>query len=389
MNNEKCFVFISTLEHLPWGGCEELWYKTALIALKHKNSVCVLVFKHHKTPAHLTHLIENGAVVFFIDRPGEVKSLVVRAKRKFLQYSIQKKILQEIDKYLKQFGSKRILISQAGGFDFSYSYLDIIKDWIINNKFSFSIVVHNVPDVGIVVGEEGRKKQIEIYDLAKSVAFVAKRNMLSSQRILANKIANATLINNPLNFNKYPDYIEYPKSEDIVRFAVVAALRCFHKGQDVLLQVLSSKLWKERAWELNFYGEGPDADYLKKLVSFYSLDERVNFLGHKADVIEIWNKNHIHILPSLGEGTPLALIESMYCGRAAITTDVGGNADYAIHLENSFVTYYPTLPALTEVLEIAWQNRNNWEPMGMLARKKIIETYDLVPEINLYNQLNA
>jgi L-malate glycosyltransferase len=232
------------------------------------------------------------------------------------------------------------------------------------------------------------QKQIEIYKKAEIVNFVSQRNLISSQRILAFEIKNSSLINNPLNFVKYPDYIKYPKDTFVVRFAVVAALRCFHKGQDVLLQVFSSKLWEKRNWELNFYGEGPDRDYLEKLVLFYGLENKVNFCGHTNDIVEIWAKNHVHILPSLGEGTPLALIESMYCGRIAITTDVGGNTDYCKHLENGFVTYYPTLPALTEVLEIAWQNKNNWEHMGMLARKKIIDTYDLVAEVKLFEQLN-
>ena len=137
---------------------------------------------------------------------------------------------------------------------------------------------------------------------------------------------------------------------------------------------------KQRNWNLNLYGQGPDEKYLQKLSRFYGLDDKVFFHGHVTGIDTIWKKNHIHILPSLGEGTPLALIESMLCGRAAITTDVGGNAEYAVDGKSAFIMDYPTLPALSRILERAWSEKNNWKQMGMVARESILSKYDLCAE---------
>ena len=387
MKKTSCYVFISTLEHLPWGGCEELWYKTALLALEEGNKVCVLAFRHEETTAPLTIACRQRSGDLFPGTalPSKGRS-AARVSAKLRATHPHHQTLSQLQKAIQGSEQVIILISQAGGFDFAYGYLDTIKVWLEKNNYPYHIVVQNVADVGCTLSLEAGLKQIEIYQKARSVGFVSHRNLLSSQRILAAEIPHSYLINNPLNFTTIPDYINYPETGTIA-FAVVAALRCFHKGQDVLFQVLAGEEWKQRNWKLNLYGEGPDEKYLQKLSRFYGIDDKVFFHGHVTGIDTIWKKNHIHILPSLGEGTPLALIESMLCGRAAITTDVGGNAEYAEHMVSGFIADYPTLPALSKVMELAWQQREQWEAMGKKARVKIEESYDLHPQEKLYQKL--
>ena len=387
--NKSCYLFISTLEHLPWGGCEELWFKTALLALQDKEAVYVLVFRHKNIPAHLQQLIDKGARVFYLSRVGANTSLFNRGLKKIFSIHPHQKELVELQKKINEYSSVNVLISQAGGFDFAYGYLDELKCWITKRGFSCNIVVQNVADIGCTLSVEEGLKQQEMYDAAMTVGFVSERNRLSSERILAGKIPNAYLTTNPLNFATTPAYIEYPKNTATVEFAVVAALRCFHKGQDVLFQVLAGEEWENRKWNLNLYGKGPDEAYLHKLAGFYKISDRIFFHGHVDDISQIWEKNHIHILPSLGEGTPLALIESMLCGRTVVTTDVGGNAEYAEQMVSGFVINYPTFPALKKGMEFAWGNQDKWEPMGKDARKAIVNSYDLNPQRKLYRILQG
>ena len=244
MNKKSCYLFISTLEHLPWGGCEELWFKTALLALQDKEAVYVLVFRHKQVPAHLQQLIDKGARVFYLSRIGANSSLFDRGLKKILSIHPHQRELLEVQKEINEYSSVNVLISQAGGFDFAYGYLDELKRWIIKCSFSCNIIVQNVADLGCTLSIEAGLQQKEMYDTAMSVGFVSERNRLSSERILAGKIPNAYVTTNPLNFTTTPDYIEYPKTTATVEFAVVAALRCFHKGQDVLFQVLAGGEWE-------------------------------------------------------------------------------------------------------------------------------------------------
>lgn len=385
MKQQRCFLFISTLAHIPWGGCEDLWYKTALLALEEGHKVVAIIFRHEEIPPHLQILEERGADLVFLTRPHTPASVLSRVRNKIKPASIHRKTLLQLQQVIDRWQNITILISQAGGFDFAYPYLEELREWLHGRKYE--VVVHNVPDLGFTLKREAAKKQAQVFNQASSVYFVARRNKISSERILATGISNAAFINNPLNFSTLPCCLPFPSLNGKVQFAVVAALRCFHKGQDILLQVLGNEVWKSRDWQLNLYGKGPDKEYLQTLADFYRIGHRVAFHGHATDIIEIWRSNHMHILPSLGEGTPLALIESMYCGRPAITTDVGGNTEYCNHLVNGFVADYPTPNALARVMEQAWLQKADWERMGLNARNVVCDRYNLYPEKMLVENL--
>lgn len=57
------------------------------------------------------------------------------------------------------------------------------------------------------------------------------------------------------------------------------------------------------------------------------VDGRVIFAGFRDDAASLYADFDIAALTSLNEGTPLALIEAMGCGRAVASTEVGGVAD--------------------------------------------------------------
>jgi len=60
----------------------------------------------------------------------------------------------------------------------------------------------------------------------------------------------------------------------------------------------------------------------------------IAWLGHVADISELWAKAHIAVLPSRREGLPLSLLEAAACQRAMIASDVPGCREIVIH-ENS------------------------------------------------------
>jgi glycosyltransferase involved in cell wall biosynthesis len=71
-------------------------------------------------------------------------------------------------------------------------------------------------------------------------------------------------------------------------------------------------------------GEGPSRRDLEALVRERKLEEKVFFAGFQAEV-ESWLRSFdVFILPSLTEGTPMALLEAMACGIPAVASAVGG-----------------------------------------------------------------
>ena len=158
--------------------------------------------------------------------------------------------------------------------------------------------------------------------------------------------------------------------------AGVARLEAGRKGQDILLEVLGSNGWHSRDWRLRLFGDGRDRIYLRALTEHYGLAQRVEFCGHLDDIRTVWKENHLLVLPSRGEGTPLALVEAMLCGRPAVVTDVGGNAEWVEDGQTGFVAEAPSAKSLAVALERAWLAKTDWAQMGIRARQSALHRFD-------------
>jgi glycosyltransferase involved in cell wall biosynthesis len=200
---------------------------------------------------------------------------------------------------------------------------------------------------------------------ARRCFFVSDRNRRVTQRQLAQDLPGAVVVHNPPNISDWTS-ISYPKTEQ-ARFCIPARLECAVKGQALVFQILSEPLWRERDWHLTLYGRGPDERYLRDLARYLRLEGKVRFGGFSNDLRSVWAEEQILLMASSGEGKPLALTEAMLCGRTAVVTDVGGNAELVIDGVNGFVAQSATLASLKETMELAWINRPMWEDMGRQA----------------------
>jgi glycosyltransferase involved in cell wall biosynthesis len=145
------------------------------------------------------------------------------------------------------------------------------------------------------------------------------------------------------------------------------------KGQDILLEVLSSDVWKSRQWKLRIYGNGSDKLHIEHLIKMFGLQERAAFAGFVNDTREIWSDSQLMVLPSRGEGTPLATLEAMMCGRPVVTTDVGGNREVLEEGLTGWIADAATPRSFGQAMERAWLDRGRWAEMGRAAHLRAIE----------------
>lgn len=82
-------------------------------------------------------------------------------------------------------------------------------------------------------------------------------------------------------------------------------------------------------------GDGHLREQLEMECRTMGLSERVSFLGHRPDVMDLIAGMDIVALSSLNEGTPLSLIEAMASGVPVIATRVGGVIDLLGEIEES------------------------------------------------------
>jgi L-malate glycosyltransferase len=366
-------LFISTMNGSPWGGSEELWHKTALYALSERIEVSVCTQDWEVIHPKIQKLISSGASVSFRKRSN---TLIRRISDKFLPPKPTKIFLN------KKEIPDAILISLGSFVDLAYDRE--LSVFLTNIKIPYTILVqHNFEHY--VLGSYEIDTVCKIIENCKQILFVSERNMLTAQRQLAMKIPRSKIVSNPQNLTTF-SIKPFPVMNSL-NFATVARLSCVSKGQDILLEVLSDPFWRKIDWQLNLYGDGPDKEYLKRLSVFYGIAQRVRFCGVKEDIESIWENNHIHVLPSFNEGTPLALIESLICGRPAVVTDVGDNARYVKDESTGFIAAAPTTEIFFNTLKKAVNNKEYWKDYGIKAHYDAVLKIDKTPEGTLLNLL--
>lgn len=368
-------AFFSTLTNTPWGGSEILWYKTALHMQRNGIKVAVFVKKWEKEALAIRTLREAGAEIFFYNVGGKVnlyKRIIRKLKRQFFS---EKNIVEDVFKWKPDF----IFFSQSHSYDLGY-YNAATVDTLLRAETPYCVICQNNTDYSFVPEMEVRIKIKQIYSKAKRVFFVSNRNKTTAEHIICSTIDNSEIISNSISIAANEAGVLPSPDSEVTQFACVARLRCSHKGQNLLLDVLSQPIWRQRSWVLNLYGSGEDEKYLKELVAYLDLANKVNFNGQVSDIKAVWAENHILLLPSFGEGMPLALQEAMLCGRPAVVTDVGGNSEMIDNNLNGWIAYGTTLTAFSEALERAWANKKGWTKAGELAFEKAIAHIDLFPQ---------
>lgn len=95
------------------------------------------------------------------------------------------------------------------------------------------------------------------------------------------------------------------------------------KGIHFLLRALA----KADGVALAIAGDGPLRSELEGEAERLEIDDRVSFLGHRDDVPELLAACDVFALPSLFEGSSLAVLEAMAAGAPVVSSAIGGTAE--------------------------------------------------------------
>lgn len=96
------------------------------------------------------------------------------------------------------------------------------------------------------------------------------------------------------------------------------------KNQRLLLHSIGD-LQRDQA-HLYLYGTGPQQTLLENMVDELGIRDRVTFAGWK-DAEQIWPAADLLLLPSLHEGAPNAMLESISCGVPVLASDIPEHAE--------------------------------------------------------------
>jgi glycosyltransferase involved in cell wall biosynthesis len=342
-------AIISTVGGYSWAGSEEMWKLLALELLQSGHKVAVWANVAITSSEELVEFNRLGGKAFRLEPLN-------RLTRRTTNIGL-------LNRYraLTKWKPDLVCISVGAPADPVWQP-DLLK--LINSLEVPLIMIVQGNAEGLVAGDCQRNLLGPIYTSARLVIFVSQQNANMLERQLAVSLPQATILSNPIR-TRLPKPLPWPmQNPNEIRFATVARFELIHKCQDHTLAAFSSSQWRERNWRLSFFGEGPDKRYLQDLIRHYGLSDKVDLCGYVRDFRKIWSNQHFHILNSHSEGLSLALIESLFCGRPALVTRAGGNAELVRDGMEGFISPGMHPEIVAETLERAWVNRGYWEEMG-------------------------
>ena len=355
-----------------------LWTRTAARALSEGHKVMVSAYAWPQLPSAYQQLEDAGATFFF--RPRYQGSLRYRALS-WLRRLPSKGVLPEI-RALAEFKPDVVVVSQGGWMDLYYH--EQLAEWL--QRVPFVLVCHNYQDPARQ-RDFSRSKVVSLYGHAKEVLMISNKQLRTIQRQLVDPIANARVIQNPLNLPTTFPLPYTPAPDGVARLSVVASFDVDRKGHDVLLEALTAPEWAQRKFRVNFYGQGPDREYLESLIRFYGLKDHVQLCGHSADAAALWQNTDLVVIPSRIESGPMVLQEAMACGRPVVAADVGIVREWLEDEETGFIADTSSVVSLNKALDRAWFRRSEWHAIGMLAAKSAIPRLDKDPVGDMLQRL--
>jgi glycosyltransferase involved in cell wall biosynthesis len=378
---------VTTIRWVGWGGSEQLWADAAELALADGIDVIVSRYTLPNVGSRFTTLQESGAKLL-VHRPAYPPFFhrnIQRVKEKVLGWQeffpVDKK-----SPFRNLFAERPnvICINQGD----AYSLLDLPDLIEYCDQTAVPVVVVCQAAINHRALEDRERELIRgFYRKAYKVAFVAEENLRTVERQIAAGFPNAIVLRNPVNITS-AEMVNWVEN-DTINLASVARLEVVNKGQDILFEVLGGPQWRKRNWKLNLYGSGPQENYLRTLAEFYQISDKVEFAGHVADIRKVWEQNHLLVMPSRIEGTPLSLVEAMLCGRPSVVTDIAGMTEWVKEGDTGFVAEAPSPHAFAGALERAWSQQGQWKQIGENAHQFAMAHYDPNAGRTLLNILRA
>jgi len=142
-------------------------------------------------------------------------------------------------------------------------------------------------------------------------------------------------------------------------------------------------------------GYAGSREALVQQVKRLGLEERVLFLGRfdREDLAAAYEAADLFVLPSLGEGLPIALLEAMAYGKCAVATDVPGNRDVIRDGENGALVEARNPAALAHKIDVLLGDDSLRARLGAQARRDIGRDYtcDVVMKkiLDLYEEVRG
>jgi glycosyltransferase involved in cell wall biosynthesis len=186
---------------------------------------------------------------------------------------------------------------------------------------------------------------------------------------------------NTEKFQPAPERRPYPSRPE--RDIICVARLDYAKGVDVLLHAWARMLRESSEWRghleprLRLVGEGMCKVQMERIVAGLGIQDSVEFLGLRTDVLDLLQQSWGFVMPSRWEGMPNALLEAMACGLPCVATRVSGSEDIIADGRNGLLVE-PEEPAeMAQALHRLIEHTELAQRLGRMGRATVVRDYQL------------
>jgi glycosyltransferase involved in cell wall biosynthesis len=155
----------------------------------------------------------------------------------------------------------------------------------------------------------------------------------------------------------------------------------------ILIRSFASLLKAGNAAKLLLIGDGPEMQVCREVVANCGIHADVEFAGSQSDVQPFLRRIDVFVLPSREEAMPVALLEAMSQGCAAVGSNVGGIPEVIQHDVSGVLIPSGDEGALSAALLRLASDPALRARYGRLARLRVEERFSLTAMMESYAEL--
>ena len=149
------------------------------------------------------------------------------------------------------------------------------------------------------------------------------------------------------------------------------------KGHAYLIEAMGRLVKSYPTIQLLLAGDGDLREQLKVKCSSLGVSDHVHFLGSRPDVADLLALADIFVLPSLGEGTSLALLEAMASEKPIVATDIAGNRSILLSPKCGVLVPAADGQALAEGISYLLEHPKAASEYGQIAGRVARDRFDV------------
>jgi glycosyltransferase involved in cell wall biosynthesis len=131
----------------------------------------------------------------------------------------------------------------------------------------------------------------------------------------------------------------------------------------------------KKDFSISILGDGPEKELALSLVSEHHLESKIHFYGFVPNPSDYLQDADVLVLPSLTEGLPMTLIESLASGVPVVANDVGAIRFLLLHNQNGLLVADNQFEHWNKAFKEILANREKWQKYSLEEAEKVEEKY--------------